>query len=115
MFAIVQGEVDGLCRFLLNDCKEDLPHWKQLLQDNEVVTQSQFGVTNNELFSKVLPNRECTGIMAFHQCLKRCSCPRCKHLLRLWSDLSVADYDEVPTSDPQQRNRYVCTHVTSDL
>ena len=102
MFAIAQGEIDGLCHFLVNDCKEDLPHWKQLLQDNKVITPSQLGVTNNKLFSEVLPNRECTGIMAFHQCLKQCSCPRCKYLLRLWSDLSVA----VPTSDPQQRNHW---------
>ena len=108
MFAVVQGEIDGLSRFLVKDCKEDLPHWKQLLQDNEVMRPFQpHSVTDNELFSKVLPDRECTGIMAFHQCLKQCSCPRCEYLLRLWSGLSVAaDDDNFSTSDAQQRNNW---------
>ena len=107
MFAVVQGEIDGLSRFLVNDCKEDLPHWKQLLQDNEVITPSQLhGVSDNELFFEVLPNRGCMGIMAFHQCLKQCNCPRCEYLLRLWS--VAADDDNSSISGVQQRNkRYV--------
>ena len=104
----MQGQIDGLCRFLVNDCEEDLPHWKQLLQDNEVITPSELQrVTDKELFSKVLPVRKCKGIMAFQQCLKQCSCQRCKYLLQLWSDKSVAmEDDEISTLYTKQKSNY---------
>ena len=102
VFCHVQGQIDGLCRFLLDDCKEDLPHWKQLLQDNEVFTPSWlYGVTNDQLCSEILHVKNC----AFQQCLKQCSCHRCECLLKLWSDLSIAvEDDEISTSYTKQKS-----------
>ena len=112
-YTIVQGEIDGLCRFLVNDCKEDLPHWKQLLQDNEVISPSELEtVTNNKLFFEILRVRKCRGIMAFQQCLKQCSCHRCEYLLQLWSGISVAvEDDEISTLYKKQKsyNWYVAS------
>ena len=30
IFYIVQEHINGVCQFLVNDCEEYLPHWKQL-------------------------------------------------------------------------------------
>ena len=117
---IVQEQAVGLCHFLVNDCKESLPHWKKLLlQQNgaAMITPSELcGITDNEFFYKVLPTGKCTGINAFQQCLQQCSCPKCKYLLDLLSDLSIViEDDEVSTSNTQQRNDwYVHTCVAID-
>ena len=103
----MQGQIDGLRCFLINDCKEDLPHWKQLLQENEVFTPSWlYGVTNDQLYSEILCVKNC----AFQQCLKHCRCHRCQSLLKLWSDLSIAvEDDKISTSYTKQKSdsRYV--------
>ena len=99
----MQAQIVGLCHFLTDDCKEDLPHWKQLLQQDEVITRSLCGITDNELFYKVLATEKCkAGIISFQQCLWQCSCPRCKYLLNLLS--MVIEDDKVSTSDIQKRN-----------
>ena len=102
MFSVVQEQAVGLCHFLVNDCKEDLPHWKQLLlqQDGVIAPLELCGITDNELFYEVLPTR----IIAFQHCLQQCSCPKCKHVFNLLSHLSTEVDDEVSTSDIQQRN-----------
>ena len=106
MFSIVQEQAVGLCHFLVNDCKEDLPHWKQLLlqQDGVIAPSELCGITDNELFYEVLPTGKCTGINAFQQCLRQCSCPKCQYMFNLLSDLSTEVDDEVSTGDIEQRN-----------
>ena len=99
---IVQEQTVGLCHFLVNDCKENLPHWRELLlrQDAAITPSELCGITDNEFFYKVLPTGKCTGMNAFQQCLQQCSCPKCKYLLDLLSDLLVViEDDEVSTSN----------------
>ena len=96
-FYCIQEQAVGLCRFLINDCKEDLPHWKKILslQDGSELS----GITDDELFSKALPAEKCAP---FVLCLQQCSCPKCEYLLNMLSDLSVVIDDEESTSHLQQ-------------
>ena len=57
---VIQKEFTGLCHFLINDCKEDLYHWKQSLLQDGVITSSELcGISDNQFFIKYLPAMGC--------------------------------------------------------
>ena len=74
---VIHNEFTGLCHFLVNDCKEDLYHWKQLLLQDEVVTLSELcGTSDSEFFIKFLP---AMGYKQFTilKHINQCKCPSC--------------------------------------
>ena len=74
---IIQNEFTGLCYFLVNDCKEDLYHWKQLLLQDGVITSSElYGISDSEFFIKCLPAMGCKQFTILTH-IYQCKCPSC--------------------------------------
>ena len=80
----MQNEFTRLCHFLVNDCKEDLYHWKQLLLQDGVITSSELcGISDSEFFIKCLPAMGCKKFTILKH-INQCKCPSSKLYIFIW-------------------------------
>ena len=75
--SVIQEEFDEFFYYLATDCKDDIPHWRELLLQDGVIKMT---ATEDELFMKILPAKGCKGLSDFYNCLEKCHCTSCREL-----------------------------------
>ena len=84
--SVIQEEFDEFFYYLATDCKDDIPHWRELLLQDGVI---EMPATDDEFFIKILPTKGCKGLSDFHDCLEKCDCTSCRQLMADMLKLNV--------------------------
>ena len=109
--SVIQEEFDEFFYYLATDCKDDIPHWRELLLQDGVI---EMPATDDELFVKILPTKGCKGLSDFYDCLEKCDCTSCRQLMADMSNLNIlsSPVDQSRFFTPQMNKWYSLFHCS---